>query len=87
MKYKSKLNIDIKNAVNNLLIACNSIKKHSSGDVSIKSIDELVIVDILTFIDYISKDESKDRISFFKLMYLDTKYNPLLPKACNNELP
>ena len=44
------MNIDIKNAVNNLLIACNSIKKHSSGDVSIKSIDELVIVDILTFI-------------------------------------
>ena len=81
------MNIDIKNAVNNLLIACNSIKKHSSGDVSIKSIDELVIVDILTFIDYISKDESKDRISFFKLMYLDTKYNPLLPKACNDELP
>ena len=81
------MNIDIKNAVNNLLIACDSIKKHSSGDVSIKSIDELVIVDILTFIDYISKDESKDRISFFKSMYLDTKYNLLLPKACNNELP
>lgn len=81
------MNIDIKNAVNNLLIACDSIKKHSSGDVSIKSMDELVIVDILTFIDYISKDESKDRISFFKLMYLDTKYNPLLPKACNDELP
>ena len=81
------MNIDIKNAVNNLLIACDSIKKHSSGDVSIKSIDELVIVDILTFIDYISKDESKDRISFFKLMYLDTKYNLLLPKAFNNELP
>jgi len=81
------MNIDIKNAVNNLLIACNSIKKHSSGDVSIKSIDELVIVDILTFIEYISKDESKDRISFFKLMYLDAKYSPLLPRACNNELP
>lgn len=44
-------------------------------------------MDILTFIDYISKDESKDRISFFKSMYLDTKYNLLLPKACNNELP
>lgn len=81
------MDIDIKNAVNNLLIACDSIKKHSSGDVYIKSIDELVIVDILTFIDYISKDESKDRISFFKLMYLDTKYNLLFPKACNNELP
>ena len=81
------MNIDIKNAVNNLLIACDSIKKHSSGDVSIKSIDELVIVDILTFIEYISKDESKDRISFFKLMYLDAKYSPLLPRACNNELP
>lgn len=81
------MNIDIKNAVNNLLIACDSIKKHSSGDVCIQSIDELVIVDILTFIDYISKDESKDRISFFKLMYLDTKYNLLLPKAYNNELP
>ena len=81
------MNIDIKNAVNNLLMACDSIKKHSSGDVSIKSIDELVIVDILTFIDYISQDESKDRISFFKLMYLDAKYSPLLPRACNNELP
>ena len=81
------MNIDIKNAVNNLLMACDSIKKHSSGDVSIKSIDELVIVDILTFIDYISKDESKDRISFFKLMYLETKYNHLFPKACNDELP
>ena len=81
------MNIDIKNAVNNLLMACYRIKKHSSGDVSIKSIDELVIVDILTFIEYISKDESKDRISFFKLMYLDAKYSPLLPRACNNELP
>lgn len=81
------MNIDIKNAVNNLLMACDSIKKDSSGDVSIKSIDELVIVDILTFIEYISKDESKDRISFFKLMYLDAKYSPLLPRACNNELP
>lgn len=81
------MNIDIKNAVNNLLMACDSIKKHSSGDVSIKSIDELVIVDILTFIEYISKDKSKDRISFFKLMYLDAKYSPLLPRACNNELP
>lgn len=81
------MNIDIKNAVNNLLMACDSIKKHSSGDVSIKSIDELVIVDILTFIEYISKDESKDRISFFKLMYLDAKYSPLFPRACNNELP
>ena len=81
------MNIDIKNAVNNLLMACDSIKKHSSGDVSIKSIDELVIVDILTFIEYISKDESKDRISFFKLMYLDAKYSPLLPRAWNNELP
>ena len=81
------MNIDIKNAVNNLLMACDSIKKHSSGDVSIKSIDELVIVAILTFIEYISKDESKDRISFFKLMYLDAKYSPLLPRACNNELP
>ena len=81
------MNIDIKNAVNNLLMACDSIKKHSSGDVSIKCIDELVIVDILTFIEYISKDESKDRISFFKLMYLDAKYSPLLPRACNNELP
>ena len=50
------MDIDIKNAVNNLLIACDSIKKHSSGDVYIKSIDELVIVDILTFIDYISKE-------------------------------
>ena len=81
------MNIDIKNAVNNLLMACDSIKKHSSGDVSIKSIDELVIVDILTFIEYISKDESQMRISFFKLMYLDAKYSPLLPRACNNELP
>lgn len=81
------MNIDIKNAVKNLLMACDSIKKHSSRDVSIKSIDELVIVDILTFIEYISKDESKDRISFFKLMYLDAKYSPLLPRACNNELP
>ena len=44
-------------------------------------------MDILTFIEYISKDESKDRISFFKLMYLDAKYSPLLPRACNNELP
>ena len=81
------MNIDIKNAVNNLLIACDSIKKHSFGDASIKFIDELVVVDILTFIDYISQDESKDRISFFKLMYLETKYNHLFPKACNDELP
>ena len=81
------MNNDIKNAVNNLLKTCDSIKEHSYGDASIKSIDELVVVDILTFIDYISQDESKDRISFFKLMYLEIKYNHLFPKACNDELP
>lgn len=78
------MNIDIKNSLDSLLVICNTIKTSSKN---IGDIDSMMIEDILSFIDYISNEDSEERISLFKITYLNTSYSDLYPKVQEIETP
>ncbi|WP_455165194.1 AAA family ATPase [Streptococcus sp.] len=78
------MNIDIKNSLDSLLVICNTIKTSSKN---IGDIDRMMIEDILSFIHYISNEDSEERISFFKITYLNTSYSDLYPKVQEIETP
>lgn len=78
------MNIDIKNSLDSLLVICNTIKTSSKN---IGDIDRMMIEDILSFIHYISDEDSEERISLFKIIYLNTSYSDLYPKVQEIETP
>lgn len=78
------MNIDIKNSLDSLLVICNTIKTSSKN---IGDIDSMMIEDILSFIHYISNEDSEERISLFKIIYLNTSYSDLYPKVQEIETP
>ena len=78
------MNIDIKNSLDSLLVICNTIKTSSKN---IGDIDRMMIEDILSFIHYISSEDSEERISLFKITYLNTSYSDLYPKVQEIETP
>ena len=78
------MNIDIKNSLDSLLVICNTIKTSSKN---IGDIDSMMIEDILSFIHYISDEDSEERISLFKITYLNTSYSDLYPKVQEIETP
>lgn len=78
------MNIDIKNSLDSLLFICNTIKTSSKD---IEDIDRMMIEDILSFIHYISDEDSEERISLFKITYLNTSYSDLYPKVQEIETP
>lgn len=78
------MNIDIKNFLDSLLVICNTIKTSSKN---IGDIDRMMIEDILSFIHYISNEDSEERISLFKITYLNTSYSDLYPKVQEIETP
>lgn len=78
------MNIDIKNCLDRLLVICNTIMTSSQN---IKDIDRTMIEDILSFIDYISNEGSEERISLFKITYLNTSYSDLYPRVQEVETP
>lgn len=78
------MNIDIKNSLDSLLFICNTIKTSSKD---IEDIDRMMIEDILSFIHYISSEDSEERISLFKISYLNTSYSDLYPKVQEIETP
>ena len=78
------MNIDIKNSLDSLLVICNTIKTSSKN---IGDIDRMMIEDILSFIHYISDEDSEERISLFKITYLNTSYSDLYPKVQEIETP
>lgn len=78
------MNIDIKNSLDSLLVICNTIKTSSKN---IGDIDRMMIEDILSFIHYISNEDSEERISLFKITYLNTSYSDLYPKVQEIETP
>ena len=78
------MNIDIKNSLDSLLFICNTIKTSSKD---IEDIDRMIIEDILSFIHYISSEDSEERISLFKITYLNTSYSDLYPKVQEIETP
>lgn len=78
------MNIDIKNSLDSLLFICNTIKTSSKD---IEDIDRMMIEDILSFIHYISSEDSEERIPLFKITYLNTSYSDLYPKVQEIETP
>ena len=78
------MNIDIKNSLDSLLVICNTIMISSQN---IGNIDRMMIEDILSFIDYISTEGSEERISLFKITYLNTSYSDLYPRVQEVETP
>lgn len=78
------MNIDIKNSLDSLLVICNTIMTSSQN---IRDIDRIMIEDILSFIHYISSEDSEERISLFKITYLNTSYSDLYPRVQEVETP
>ena len=78
------MNIDIKNSLDSLLVICKTIMTSSQN---IRDIDRIMIEDILSFIDYISNEGSEERISLFKITYLNTSYSDLYPRVQEVETP
>lgn len=78
------MNIDIKNSLDSLLVICKTIMTSSQN---IRDIDRIMIEDILSFIDYISNEGLEDRISLFKITYLNTSYSDLHPRVQEVETP
>lgn len=78
------MNIDIKNSLDSLLVICNTIMTSSQN---IGNIDRMMIEDILSFINYISTEGSEERISLFKITYLNTSYSDLFPRVHKVETP
>ena len=65
------MNVDIKNALDKLLLVCNHIQTNAPAGSSAKNIRNLVIADIFSFIDTISIAKADDRKALFAKTYLD----------------
>ena len=80
------MNVDIKNALDNLLLVCDHIQTNAPIGSAAKSIRSLVIADIFCFIDTISVVKADERKAFFAKTYLDgvvyTEPSGALPVLC-----
>ena len=64
------MNVDIKNALEKLLLACEHIQAVAPKDSNVKNIRNLVVADIFDFIDSISVAKADERKAFFAKTYL-----------------
>ncbi|MCU9533696.1 AAA family ATPase [Streptococcus sp. CSL10205-OR2] len=65
------MNIDVKNAIDKLLLACKSAQSVLTSNKKVADITEMVVQDILSFITIISISGAEDRVKRFKEIYLD----------------
>lgn len=73
------MEIDVKNALNKLLAACDAIDaENKDGSQMIK---KDVVTDIISFIRVISKADAAERVQLFKTMYLDGDYEDTCDSA------
>ena len=70
------MEIDVKNALNKLLTACDAIDSENSG--SSQKIKNAVVCDIFSFIRVISRSGAEERIQLFNTMYLNGDYEELI---------
>ncbi|MCR5181549.1 MAG: AAA family ATPase [Clostridia bacterium] len=68
------MDIEIKNAVDKLMIACNNIERLAQGNNELENIRELVVGDIFAFIKGISTAGVNSRIQSFNSFYLSGQY-------------
>lgn len=88
------MDVDVKNALDKLLLACDHIQAAAPKDSVCANIKETVIADIFCFIESISVARASERKSFFAKVYLDgtilSKPTGALPILCqidNQMLP
>ena len=78
------MNVDVKNSIDRLLIACKAVQGTAGAQ---NDITKRVIRDILAFIKHISIAGSEDRINLFKESYFDAVYRDLEPTDDSAALP
>ena len=78
------MNVDVKNSIDRLLIACKAVQGTAGAQ---NDITKRIIRDILAFIKHISIAGSEDRINLFKESYLDAVYRDLEPNDDSSALP
>lgn len=79
------MNVDVKNALDRVLSACNKIKSVSIKDEKIHLITEYVVEDIFDFINVISLTGAEERFQYFDEVYLDGTFSdPPFEKKQNN---
>lgn len=81
------MNVDLKNALDKLLVACRSSKSAFQSLGEKRNIEKMVIGDILRFIDYISITGTEERITLFKEMYLNVSFRKLKPVCETRAIP
>lgn len=77
------MDIDVKNSLDKLLLACDSIQANAPQSSDFNDIKAMVVQDIFAFISIISKAGAKDRIRDFKRLYLKDDFvisNDYLPE-------
>lgn len=80
------MNVDIKNALDKLLTACDYIQSTVPHGSNAKNIRNIVLADIFGFIDAISVEKAHERMRYFAKNYLDgtvlTEPTGALPILC-----
>ncbi len=77
------MNIDIKNAVDQLLLSTYSI----SSDSTKESLNRIIVQDLLDFIDKISIKGANERIALFKEFYLKDDFKDMYPNSNQEKQP
>lgn len=68
------MDVDVKNSLDRLLLACEHIQSALPKDAEAKALKSLVVEDIFAFISAISVASEKARKAFFNEIYLNGKY-------------
>ena len=69
------MNIDVKNALDKVLKACEKIKFISTKDKGFRLITEYVVEDIYDFINAISLTGAEERFQYFDAVYLNGAFS------------
>lgn len=69
------MNIDVKNALDRVLSACEKIKSISTKDKGFRLITEYVVEDIYDFINAISLTGAEERFQYFDVVYLNGAFS------------
>ena len=82
------MNLDIKNLLDKLFVAVDSVENGIAKIGKAQSAKKLIVADIFSFIHMISKSEAEERCGYFNNAYLGGKYNILhAANVDNGEIP
>lgn len=81
------MNVDVKNALDKLLTACRSSQSAFLSLGEKRNIEQMVIGDVLGFIDYISVADTTDRIALFREMYVSPSLRFVEPNSEQGSIP